>query len=189
MFGKHHLMFKFILTTILVIGGLAWGILGMSGFNPISRFSNLLGLPILTRIIYTIVGLAAILYLLKFYNKDNFLPFLGQSLFPSSLLNVGQSAGNFDRELTLTAPTGSDAELLAFWAADSPSDQKTPSAEEAYGDFQNSGVVPVINGKATIRFKEPGEYHVLDGKKHLESHVHYRWVGKSLMSKVNTVNV
>ena len=57
MFGDQDIILKFILTTLLVIGGLAWGILGMTGFNPVSRFSSLLGLPILTRIIYTIIGL------------------------------------------------------------------------------------------------------------------------------------
>ena len=190
MFSKHHLMLKFILTTLLVIGGLAWGILGMTGFNPISRFANLLRFPILTRIIYTMIGLASILYILKFFNKDTFLPFLGQSVFPSSLLNVGtQSQGNFDRELTLTAPPESQAKLLAFWAADEGADGKTTSAEEAYGDFHNSGVVPVVDGQATIRFKDPGEYHVMEGKKHLESHIHYRWIGKSMMGKVNTAYV
>lgn len=187
MFGKQHMMLKFFLTTILVIGGLAWGILGMTGWNPISRFANLLGLPILTRTIYTLVGLSAIMYLLKFYNKDSFLPFLGKSLLPANLLNVGQPAGNYDRELSIPLPNGSDANLLAFWAAESDPKVKSPSAEEAYGDFTNSGVVPVVNGQATIKFKNPSDYHVAQGTKHLKSHVHYRWIGKKMMGEVNTI--
>lgn len=180
---------KFITTCLLIIGGLAWGVLGMTGINPVSRLSTLLGLPILTRIIYTVVGLAAVLYLWKFLNRDQFLPFLGPSMLPSTLLNVGQKVGSYNRELELTAPAGVNAKYVAFWAA-SPkaTTQAGLPVMDAYGDWTNAGVVPVDeSGKAVIRFQDPVDYKV--GVKHKKSHVHYRWVGEKMMGAVKTVDV
>jgi uncharacterized membrane protein YuzA (DUF378 family) len=43
---------------LLIIGGLNWGIIGLTGFNVIGAiFSQM---PALTRIVYVIVGLCAI---------------------------------------------------------------------------------------------------------------------------------
>ena len=75
--------------------------------------------------------------------------------------------------------------MVAFWAAVADPSAKSSSVEDAYGNFQNSGVVPVVDGQAVIRFKDPNNYNI--GQKKVESHVHYRWIGKKMMGKVNTV--
>lgn len=51
---------------LLVIGGLAWGIIGLFGMNFIAAIFG--GAPIIVRIIYILVGLAAV-YRLFIYFK------------------------------------------------------------------------------------------------------------------------
>lgn len=61
---------------LLVIGGLNWGLVGLG--NLLNKgdwdvveivFSDVIGLPVLSDIIYLIVGIAAIVSLIKCLNK------------------------------------------------------------------------------------------------------------------------
>jgi len=57
-----HLLSEFF----LIFGGLVWGVLGMTGYNLISRSARMIGVPTLTRVIYLMIGLAAGLMLMRF---------------------------------------------------------------------------------------------------------------------------
>lgn len=189
---ESHILIRFLLTTFLLIGGLAWGILGLTGLNVISRLAREVNLPILSRIIYTMFGLSALFYLLKYYNRDNFLPFLGRTVLPVSLLNHS-SPLDYNSEATLNAPEattkGGQVTHVVYWAAKGKGEvPEGLSVEEAYGDYSNAGMVEVEDGKALIRFKNPVGYRV--GGREMKPHVHYRWVSKGgMLSKVHTLEV
>jgi uncharacterized membrane protein YuzA (DUF378 family) len=54
-----------IVFVLLVIGGLNWGLVGLANFNLVEKIFA--GAPVIAKIIYIIVGLAAI-YAIVFYN-------------------------------------------------------------------------------------------------------------------------
>lgn len=181
---KSYVYLRFIVLTLLVIGGLAWGTIGVTGSNPIARVTRILKIPYLSRVIYTMVGIAALIFIMKFYNRDTFLPFLGKTVFPPTLLNLGHPI-DYNRQATLKAP--SEARFVVFWAAEGSNNDT--DVKEAYGKFLNSGAVQVEDGEAVIRFRDPVSYTV-HGKKKLKKHVHYRWLDESgMMSKVHTLEV
>jgi uncharacterized membrane protein YuzA (DUF378 family) len=163
---NQKVVLQFLLTSILIIGGLSWGILGMSGYNPISQISNALELPILTRIIYTLIGLATILYIYKYFGQLSvFLPNYDETYLPACLLNLGQQGPlNFDVSTNIKAPN--KARYLAYWSV------------EGLEEEQNCGVSEVRDGEATIKLKSVGGG---------EMHVYYRWVGKSKIGKIHSM--
>lgn len=203
---KHLIYLRIITTTLLVFGGITWGIIGSLGFNPISRSLKLANLGFLSQSIYIMVGISAILYLYFFYNTNTFIPFLSEAVFPVSLISQTQPQ-NYNHEITLNAPK--DAIMIVFWAADSgnknsmgyepssplaaqnnehrpPDMYKTP--KEAYNKYENSGSVKVKDGKVVIHLKKPLPYHVYG--KTFPSHVHYRWVkSNGILGDVNTLYI
>jgi len=54
-----------IVMILLIIGGLNWGLVGLANFNLVDKIFG--GLPVIARIIYILVGLAAI-YAIVFFN-------------------------------------------------------------------------------------------------------------------------
>jgi len=186
---KSPIKIKFFVTTLLILSGISWGILGASGYNVISRASRLTGIPYLSRIIYLLFGIAALLYLKEYFNRTTFLPFLGQSILPPNLLSIGHPI-RFDREITLTAPE--DAKYILFWASQAKNriDENgvASSPESAYGDLSNSGAVAVENGKGVIKIMEPESYQVRG--KVLKPHVHYRWLDQTgILSEVEKLDL
>lgn len=179
---KSYVYLRFITLTLLVIGGLSWGVLGATGTNPISRISRALNIPYLSRVVYSMVGIAALLFIIKFYNRDTFLPFLGKTIMPPSLINLGYPL-DFDYQATLTAPKG--AKYVVYWASQGPAGQ---GVKDAYGKYENSGAMQVKGQKTVIKFKSPASYKVRG--KTLKEHVHYRWVGDDgMMSRVHTLHI
>ena len=169
---NQKVVLQFLLTSILLFGGLSWGILGMSGYNPISQIANALELPILTRIIYTLIGLATILYIYKYFSQLSvFVPSYDESYLPACLLNLGQEGPlNFDVSTTVKAPH--KARYLAFWT-------DGDDAEEE----QNCGVSPVNNGEAIIKLKSGA------GSNGDKMQVYYRWVGKSKLGRIHSMTI
>lgn len=69
----------FLTLSILVVGGLNWGLTSagiMNGdrvmFNLFYQFSNSIGLPLLEAIVYLVVGLSA-LYQIFFHYQESFI--------------------------------------------------------------------------------------------------------------------
>lgn len=202
--NKKLIYLRIITTTLLIIGGIAWGILGSLGFNPISRGLKAVNAGFLSRTIYSMVGLSAVIYLYFFYNSRTFLPFLSEAAFPSTLISQIQPK-NYNQEVTLNAPH--NAKMIVFWAAEpvkksdlkyepiSPLaskdiDHRPPdmyqSPQEAYDDFENAGSAQVENGTVTIHLQKPSSYKVRN--KTNPPHVHYRWVlNNAMLSEVNTL--
>jgi len=181
------ILLKFLLTSILVLGCLIWGIIGVSGFNIVSRGARAINLPILSRIIYTVFGLAAILFLLEFYNKETFIPFLDTTVLPTHLLNITNPLDS-NMEVSLTPKKG--ITHAVFWAA-MPENESDDGVDvnDAFGDYSNAGVAEINDdGKIILKFKKPISYKV-NGQL-LDRHVHYRYVlSDKMLDKVRTVNI
>ena len=159
------LFHKFSLV-LLVVGAALWGILGVSKINVLDR---LLGKgAILSRVIYTLVGLAA---LSVAFNRDTYLPFLGESVFPCAVLS-DQIPPGATRSIQVRVQP--DCKVV-FWASE-PGDGKG-TWESAYRSYQNAGVVTSdSSGVATLKVREPQGYSV-PMKGYLEPHIHFRVCG------------
>jgi uncharacterized membrane protein YuzA (DUF378 family) len=155
-----------VAAALLVVGGLVWGLLGLTGFNLV-RF--LVGRR-LAPLLYILVGIAAI-YLatqMAFY-----LPFLGETVMPCSILS-DRSPEHADTEVSLHGQRPG-AKIL-FWAAEPATAglATIKSWRQAYLDYSNAGVTTVdAGGHATLRIRKPQPYTV-PIKGQLQTHVHWR---------------
>lgn len=120
-------------------------------------------------------------------DRDTFLPFLGESVFPKSLLEPKKPSGA-DKEIPVEVKGAPDGTLVVYWAAE-PSVAKTPIEDpwKAYQGYGNAGVVMVSQGTAMLSVRAPASYTVPSGKV-LKPHVHYRIVlDNGMLSNVRTV--
>jgi hypothetical protein len=130
-------------------------------------------------------GVAAVLLI---FQKDFWLPFLGDTVLPLDLIPVKDIKQEGGLTLQVDAPRHSK---VIYWAAQSIGNLDISTAigpKQAYGDYSNSGVVLADdNNKATINVHPPRGYTVekpLRGKMTLPRHIHYRvadptgaWIG------------
>ena len=139
--------------------------LGRTGLYTF-KFSSVFGTALL------ILALGGIVYLVQ--DQATFLPFLGETVLPTSAL-VLKTPTDASFSINVTVP--SNATHVMYWASESGSGiGSTPF--EAYGTFGNAGVVKAQNdGSATLLVRCPQQYRV--GGRALPRHVHYRAIFKS----------
>jgi len=107
------------------------------------------------------------------FRRDTYLPFLGETVMPCSLLkeSVPEHA---DTEVTVSG-LEPGAKVL-YWASEPATNglARINSWQRAYLEFANAGVTRVdASGHVTLRIRRPQPYTVpLKGR--LESHVHWR---------------
>ena len=149
----------------------------------------------LDRIIYVVVAISA---LILAFQRDTWLPFLGESVLPGAVLALKTNSGDTTVDVKVKPLT-----KVAYWAAkpeskpeSKPTDgasegnKAVPPVKDAYAHFENSGVV-VANeqGVAKLVFNKGTSYVVPSGRK-IESHVHYREFGEDgMMGPVKSVFV
>jgi len=106
-------------------------------------------------------------------HRDTYLPFLGETVMPCSLLTerIPEHA-DVDVSVSGLVP----GSKLLYWAAEPATDglATIKDWQRAYLDFANAGVVRADEGgHAILRIRDPQPYTVpLKGR--LESHVHWR---------------
>jgi uncharacterized membrane protein YuzA (DUF378 family) len=163
---------------LLVVGGLAWGFMAFKT-NPVAK---VLGKR--AWIVYALVGLAAV-FVLVGVGRNAFLPFLGPTVFPCSLLKETVPEGA-DTTVQVYAKPG--AKVL-YWASEPANEELKVlnNWREAYLEYKNAGVVLADeNGMATLRVRKPQAYSV-PTKGRLESHVHYRMcLNDGALSQIET---
>ncbi len=186
-----------ILLALVLIGALNWGF-HTFGYNLVEMLNRFLSgvfkrrLP-LDRIIYVVVAISA---LILAFQRDTWLPFLGESVLPGAVLTLKTNSGDTSVDVHVKPST-----KVAYWAAKSaeskPAESKpesdadaVPPVKAAYDDFENSGVVVANDqGVATLVFNKGTSYVVPSGRK-IESHVHYREFGEDgMMGPVKSVFV
>ena len=144
----------FILAMLVLIAG------GVLSFFINARFS-----------VVALLGLIAALYV--GFRRDTYLPFLGESVMPCSLLQE-QTPDHADTDVNVSG-LEPGAKVL-FWAAE-PATAGLATIKDwqrAYLEFANAGVARVgADGHAVFRIRKPQPYTVpLKGR--LNSHVHWR---------------
>jgi hypothetical protein len=118
-------------------------------------------------------------------NRDFYMPFLGPTVVPTSVLRVGVPS---DASVAISIDVPSNVTHVVYWAA-SPSTMPANSPMEAYRGFRNAGIVETSGGRATMRLACPGTYKVGWGRL-LPRHVHYRYIfNNGIMSSVKTASV
>ena len=158
------LLFK-IAMVLVIVGALNWLSIGAFDVNLVaSLFGSL------TPFIYILVGISALGIM---FSRDTYLPFLGTTLAPCSVLQNKEPPGATKSVSVVITPNTK----VMYWAAEPNADKKLgaiKSWKEAYGQYENAGVT-TSNGEGVAVFKvrDPQVYKVpFMGK--LESHVHYR---------------
>jgi uncharacterized membrane protein YuzA (DUF378 family) len=173
------------LTAIVIIGALNWGTTAV-GYNLVELLSNNLNGLLKTnypfdKIIYIIVAICAILLASR---RTTWLPFLGKSILPDSLVPLKIPEKTDMKVKIKTKPNVK----IAYWAALPKGDN--PDVITAYGDFSNSGVVMSdSNGNVELPILAGSGYTVPSGYK-IDRHVHYRILGKpyGMMGRIKTKN-
>lgn len=163
-----------VMTTILLLSVISFVLNGLFNVNLINylSFQN----KNVKSVLYVTIGFIVLYFL---FNRDFYLPFLGQTVLPPSLIK-DIDVDSYDKEIKLcNIPT--DVVKVIYWAAD-PSNNITifKNYKKAYNKFSNVGTTIVYNNCATLRLKMPQPYTVprfgVFGEKTLSRHVHYRYV-------------
>ncbi len=174
------MLFKFAMV-ILIIGALAWLSIALFQYNPVEK---LLGFRSpASRVVYGIVGLCALAIM---FNRDTYLPFLGETVIPSSALPE-QIPENADTQVEVKVEPG--AKVL-YWAAEPATEglKKLKDWRGAYMKYMNVGVVRANeDGVANLMVRHPQPYSV-PWKGRLEPHIHFRVCSEDgMMGRIKTV--
>ena len=166
---------RMIAIAAIIAGGINWFAVAF-GYNLVDLLNSALSRFFkkqlsLNKVIYFIVGISAIVLA---FDRTLWLPFLGESVLPSVLipLSSNSATANATNSMHVKVHVKPNTKV-AYWAARPGSDPETP-VTDAYGKFDNSGVIMSdASGIATISFEKGTEYTVPSGRQ-LKSHVHYR---------------
>ena len=165
---------------LLIVGGLNWLLVGTVRKDVVAL---VLGKGWLARSVYIVIGLCAVAIM---FNRDTYLPFLGESLVPCAAIQEKTPPGA-TVQMQVDVPPG--AKVL-YWAAE-PATEKLHEVQnwkQAYLDVENAGVtVADSNGIATLRVRRPQPY-LVPWKGKLEPHIHFRVCGEAgFLGRTKTV--
>jgi uncharacterized membrane protein YuzA (DUF378 family) len=168
-----------IAIVLLIIGALNCGFIGFLRINMIER---LLGKNLISRILHLLIGASA-LYLA--FNRDTYLPFLGETVFPESVLQTQTPAGATRTVKVRVKPRTK----IVYWASEPTDNINKKPYNIAYGKYENAGVTTSdASGVAFLKVREPQMYDV--PFQTLAPHVHYRVVKTSgMFGPVRTIQV
>lgn len=128
---------------------------------------------------------ACIASLVLVSSRTSYLPFLGEAVFPSSLLK--EPSDPADATVTVEVDAGRGATHVAFWASESKG-YVVKNPWDAYDQYSNSGISVVKGGKATLNVRCPAQYAVRG--RVLPRHVHFRDIYPSgIVGEVKTAQV
>jgi uncharacterized membrane protein YuzA (DUF378 family) len=174
--------FRMVLTALVIVGGLNWGATAL-GYNLVEILSKTINsyfnsdYPI-DKVIYIIVALAAIMLAMR---RTTWLPFLGRTVLPGSLLEL-KTPKDANKKIKIKTKPNTK---IAYWAATGKDSEQ--GVWDAYGEYPNAGVVMSNEkGEAELSIVEGAGYVVPTGKT-IARHVHYRVVGPyGMLGKVKT---
>jgi uncharacterized membrane protein YuzA (DUF378 family) len=172
------MVFKVAMIFVLV-GALNWLSIGVLNTNFVESVFG----KTLSRGIYILVGVAAISMM---FNRDTYLPFLGDTVLPCTTIPERVPPGA-TKEVRVPASPGSK---VLYWAAEPAMEElkQIPDWQQAYNKFENAGVVTTDStGIAILKVRNPQPYTV-PFKGQLPPHVHFRICdGSGMLGRVKTV--
>ncbi len=165
---------------LLVVGGINWLLIGIFKVNLVEF---VLGKGWAARGIYIAVGIAALIIA---FQRDTYLPFLGETLVPCSTLQDRTPPGA-TVSIEVEAEPG---KKVLYWAAEPETErlEKINDWRKAYLSYENAGVVTADSqGRASLRVRNPQAY-LVPWKGRLEPHIHFRICGeRGFLGRVKTV--
>lgn len=118
-------------------------------------------------------------------DRDVFLPFLGETVFPKALLRP-QEPTETTKTVRMDMKGVPDGTPVVYWAAE-PSESNVKDPWTAYSNYENAGVALVQMEAVELKVRPPAAYFVPSGRL-LKHHVHYRVLQKDgMLSSVKTV--
>jgi uncharacterized membrane protein YuzA (DUF378 family) len=175
------LLYKYAVV-LLLLGAINVASIGLFRFNFIVQ---LLGDGFLSKLLYGLIGISALALM---FDRDAYLPFLGSTVVPCTVLEHREPPGATKEIQVAVEPN----KKVIYWAAEPRQDTQVDLAnwEKAYGNYENTGVTTSnANGIAVLKIREPQPYTV-PFRGRLESHVHYRVCGEpGWMGEIKTVNI
>jgi uncharacterized membrane protein YuzA (DUF378 family) len=166
----------------ILVGSINWLSIGITGQDLVRCVLSLK----YAKWVYILVGLAALPLL---FQRDVYLPFLGETVLPGGALTV-KTPQNANDQLTIRTRPGAK---VVYWAAEpNPNQGKDlPTPDVAYAEFENSGVVVADStGHAILRFRGPPQAYTVPFKGRLEPHVHFRISNEhGFMERIQTIFV
>lgn len=168
---------------LLVIGGLNWGVLALTGGDVVTKIFG--KGSVIARGIFMLVALAAVAVV---FDRNFYLPFLGETVVPCSVLKE-QIPEQADTSIAVRVKP--NAKVL-YWAAE-PANENLKQLNDyraAYLEYKNAGVVTAdADGHAVLQIRTPQGYTV-PMKGALPPHVHYRVCGENgFMGPIVTVTL
>ena len=135
----------------------------------------------LNHYIYIFAGFAAIILAL---DRTTWLPFLGESVLPSSIIPITTNKG--DTAVTVKVKPYTK---VAYWAALPNNSSKIPNVNDAYGNYTNSGVAMSNDKGEVILTLNKGSGYKVPFNKYIKPHVHYRELNNewALMGPIKTL--
>jgi hypothetical protein len=122
-------------------------------------------------------------------NRNTYLPFLGPTVLPMSLLKESSSYGGSKKELRVPVDIDAPENTIVMYWASMPNESIIQSPYEAYSKFENAGVTTVNNKKAFFEVDCPSSYKIPSSRV-LSPHIHYRIVyPNGIAGSVRTVYV
>lgn len=165
---------------LLIIGGLNWLLVGLFRVDLVQ---TLFGKGKFARTIYILVGLSALAIM---FNRDTYLPFLGETVLPCSMLPEKTPPGA-TTEVRVSVPPRSK---VLYWAAEPATEhlKQINTWQQAYLKYENAGVVVADDsGVAILKVRKPQPYTV-PFRGRLEPHVHFRICGDNgMLGRIKTV--
>lgn len=170
-------LLNFYITIIVLFGAINTGLTCVN-INIIEKLKNKFYLDK----IFSFVILICALYLLT--KKETVLPFLGESVIPSTLIPLKKSKGNMSINVKVEPKS-----KVIYWAS-LPNKNNKPPVKEAYGNYSNVGaVMSDANGNAKLTITKATGY-IVPGGKYIKPHIHYRVFNKEnpeFVSSVHTI--
>ena len=162
---------------LLVLGGIKLGIVGLTSTLSIQGYK-------VPTVFLLLVGFAALCVGMV---RDFYLPFLGETLVPCSVLEV-KAPDNADASVTVLVTPG---RKVLYWAAE-PENESLHTLlnwRSAYLEYKNAGVaLSDSDGHAVLKVRKPQGYSVPTMV--LPRHVHYRVCGdEGFLGPVRTVKL
>lgn len=118
-------------------------------------------------------------------DRDVFLPFLGETVFPKALLKP-QTPADTTKTVRVTVPGVADGTPVVYWAAE-PSENHVKDPWTAYSNYENAGVALVQLEVAELKVRPPASYYIPSGRL-LKHHIHYRILqANGMLGSVKTV--
>ena len=161
-----QLIIQKIAYVFLIVGAINWLFVG---FFDLNLLTGIFGLNLFSRLLFVLVGLAGIYFMLQ---RDFYLPFLGESVFPCAGLEDREPSG---ANTSVTVQVEPLAKVL-YWASEPETDalKEINDWRKAYDAFENVGVTTADEaGNATLNVRKPQPYSV-PFKGRIEPHIHYR---------------